>query len=76
MAFDLGGLVIFRCIGESMIKGQGLGSRLEVEAVVVTVAAGLRGCGCGAAGLWLRGCVFGGGGSESGTLKQVKGLLM
>ena len=44
--------------------------------VVVAVAAGLRGSGCGAAGLWLRGCICGPGGSESGSFKQVKGLLM
>ena len=59
-----------------MIDVQGMESRLEVKVVAGAVAAGLRGCGCGAAGLWLRGCVFGVGGSESWTFMQVKGLLM
>ena len=40
------------------IDEQGLELRLEVKAVVGAVAAGLR----------LRGCIFGAGGSESGTL--------
>ena len=38
----------------------------EVKAVVKAVAVGLG--GCGAAGSWLRGCIFGAGGSGSGTL--------
>ena len=41
------------------IDEQGLEFRLEVKAVVKAVAAGLRGCGIVASGLYLRGWRFG-----------------